>query len=129
MFSFLLQLPLGPAGCRARRLVIDTRPRTKNWWRSLTADSAFAKDLSDTDHTRHHQAGNNCRPERNFVLEQKLQGNLHDPRIVGTSHIAETTLAGVVDEPIRICKLRMVEDIECFCPKLQLSGLGNGSTL
>ena len=128
---FLLQLLLRPAGCCARRVVIDTSPRTKNWWKSLAADSAYEKDLFDTDHT--HRAtpklGNNCRPEHKFFLEQELQGNLHDTRIAGTSYITETTLAGVVDESIRIHKLRMIEDIECFGPKLQLSGLSNGSTL
>src|ERR1700735_2761475 len=66
-----------------------------------------------------------------LTLEQELQCYLHHTRIVVTStgYIAETTLASVVDEPIRICKLRMVEDIECFCPKLQLSGLGDGGAL
>jgi len=63
------------------------------------------------------------------TLEEELQRNLHDTGVTGTSYKAETTLAGVVDEPIRIHKLRMVEDIECFCPKLQLSALGNVSTL
>src|ERR1700733_916835 len=66
-----------------------------------------------------------------LTLEQELQCYLHDARIVatGTSYITETTLPSVVDEPIRIRKLRMVEDIECFCPKLQLSGLGDGGAL
>jgi hypothetical protein len=66
-----------------------------------------------------------------LTLEQELQCDLHDTGIVATStsYITETTLASVVDEPIRIRKLRMVEDIECFCPKLQLSSLGNGGAL
>src|ERR1700678_1564747 len=66
-----------------------------------------------------------------LTLEQELQCYLHDTRIVaaGTSHVTETTLTSVVDEPIRIRKLRMVEDIECFCPKLQFGGLGDGGAL
>src|ERR1700678_1979834 len=69
--------------------------------------------------------------DRLLTLEQELQCDLHDTRIVetSTSHITETTLASVVDEPIRIRKLRMVEDIECFCPKLQLGALGDGGAL
>jgi hypothetical protein len=31
--------------------VIDTSLKTKDWWRSLAADSAFAKDLFGTEHT------------------------------------------------------------------------------
>src|ERR1700677_105406 len=67
-------------------------------------------------------------PSSRDLLEQKLQCHLHDTRIVetSTSHITETTLASVVDDAIRIRKLRMVEDIECFCPKLQLGALGDG---
>src|ERR1700677_793807 len=66
-----------------------------------------------------------------FTLEQELQCHLHDTRTVetSTSHITETALPNVVDEPIRIRKLRMVEDIECFCSKLQLGALCDGGAL
>src|ERR1700678_2389709 len=65
------------------------------------------------------------------ALEQELQRYLHDTRIVetGTGYVTETTLARIVDESIRIGKLRMVENIECFCPKLQLGALGDGGAL
>src|SRR5262249_17499970 len=58
-----------------------------------------------------------------------FQRHLHDTGIVRTSYVTETTLAGIVDQPIRIGKLRMVKDIECLCPKLQLNVLGNISAL
>src|ERR1700677_4353862 len=68
-----------------------------------------------------------------LTLEQELQCDLHDARIVGTSssYITETTLASVVDEAhrLRIRKLRMVEDVECFCPKLQFGALSDGGAL
>jgi hypothetical protein len=51
-----LQLPLGPAGCCVRRVVIATSPWTANWRRSLAADSAFAKTLFDTDPTHRASA-------------------------------------------------------------------------
>src|SRR5579862_8145231 len=62
-------------------------------------------------------------------LKDDFQRHLHDTGIVRTSYIAETTLAGIVHQPIRISKLRMVEDIECLCPKLQLNILGDVSVL
>src|ERR1700677_164540 len=66
-----------------------------------------------------------------LTLEQELQCDLHDARIVATStsYITETALASVVDGPIRIRKLGMVEDVEGFCPELKFGALGNRSAL
>jgi hypothetical protein len=38
-------------------------------------------------------------------------------------------LVGVVDKPIRILELRMVKDVESFCPELQFGALGDGGAL
>src|SRR5277367_4228492 len=84
---------------------------------------------SRTQHANKFSWASSCHNLGANSSKDKLQCDLHDTVIVGPSYITETTLAGVVDEPIRVRKLRVVEDIECFCPKLQLSVLGNGSTL
>src|ERR1700735_29767 len=66
-----------------------------------------------------------------LTLEQQLQCDLHDARLVATStgYITETTLATVVDRPVRISKLRMVEDVEGFCPELQFRAFGSRGAL
>ena len=72
-------------------------------WRSLAADSAFAKDLFDTTTPTVPPASwQQLQTRTQLFLEQELQGNLHDPRIADTSYITETTLAGVVHNPVRI---------------------------
>src|SRR5215475_10618580 len=77
-----------------------------------------------TPYLCHMETSSPAHPWVPSTLEEELQRNLHDTGIVSTSYVTETTLAGVIDEPIRIRKLRMVEDIECLCPKLQLNALG-----
>jgi hypothetical protein len=47
-----------------------------------------------------------------LTLEQELQRHLHDAGIVRPVYITKFALASVVDQPIRIRELRMVEDIE-----------------
>jgi hypothetical protein len=66
-----------------------------------------------------------------LTLEQEFQRYLHDTRLVATStsYITETTQASVVDRTVWVRKLRMVEDVEGFCPELQLGALGDGSAL
>lgn len=64
-----------------------------------------------------------------LTLEQEFQRHLHDARIVCRGYITESALAAVVDESIRILKLRMIEDVEGFCPKLQFGALGDGRAL
>src|SRR5579859_5920845 len=63
------------------------------------------------------------------MLKDDLQRHLHDTGIVSTGYITKATLTGIVDQPIRIHELRMVEDIEGFGPKLQFDVLGNVGAL
>src|ERR1700733_11434353 len=77
------------------------------------------------------------RPQAIFVrdplvtLEQELQCYLHDAGLVATStsYITEPPLTAVVDRSVRIRKLRMVEDVEGFCPELQFGAFGNRGAL
>src|ERR1700742_2302136 len=64
-----------------------------------------------------------------LTSEEELQRYLHYPRIQRLGNIAESTLARVVDKPVGIFELRMVENVKGFRSKLQLGVFGDRSAL